>query len=351
MNSLFSYRLIVAIGLMAILLLNTQFDFWTSSTHWGWLLALVYLTWICLNRLLTEKGHEKGLPIWIDLIVWSVFFALNQGVSNPLIWCLLLPPLVAAIKQSQLFSWMTTLGANVAYLLWWYLQDQINPHGHHQMMQSHVVGMWLGFIAISLMLTWVVTTLMAQLRQKNEAILTLQQQQTEDFNMVKMATLATSLAHELGSPLHSIKLLVNELSYELKGSVHEKDCEILDNQVRRCKKVLDELTKMTSQKEASAYQEVNLKPYIDDMLTPFRTLHSQIEFHNQLSADTRLMADELLPLVFLNVINNSITAGSKNIYFTDHNNSSSINICIKDDGAGLEHSSPKGFGTGNHPCI
>ncbi len=346
MNSLFSYRLTTVFGLLAVLTLNALFDFWAGPKLWAWILAVTYLLWIGITRLLSNRAHDRGHHVFIDLLFWSLFFGISEGVSNPLIWCLLLPPLVAAIKQSTHFAWITTFSANLAYLLLWYFQDHINPHAHHHMLQSHVFGMWLGFIAVSLMLTWVITTLMSQLRTKNEAILSLQQQQAEDFNMVKMATLATSLAHELGSPLHSIKLLVQELAYELKDTHHTKECEILDEQVNRCKVVLDELTKMTSRSEASTFQEVNLKNYLEDILSSFKTTQPSIKINNLLPTHIKVLADDLLPLVFLNVINNSIAAQSQNITITAETQQTMIEILVKDDGEGSNHSSKSGMGIG-----
>lgn len=346
MNSLFSYRLIIALGLMVVLILNTLFDFWTGSKLLAWVLATTYLTWVCTIRIINIKAHDNGHQIVIDLLIWTLFFSLNEGVSNPLIWCLLLPPLVASIKQGQNFAWLTTICANFSYLLLWFLQDQIHPQGHHQLMQSHVIGMWLGFIVVSLMLTWVVTTLMSQLRVKNQAIIELQHKQTEDFNLVKMATLATSLAHELGSPLHSIKLLVNELSYELKNTNHASDCQILDEQVSRCKRALDDLTKITAASVSTASSKIALKVYITDVLTSFTTTHPKITFHNLIPEGMCIMCDDLLPLVFLNVINNSIAAESKNIFITAELKKHVIDILIKDDGAGSNHSKENGLGIG-----
>ncbi|WP_154222500.1 sensor histidine kinase [Marinicella rhabdoformis] len=343
MNSLFSYRITIALGLITVLILNAIFDFWGETSAESWWLVSLYLGMVCLTQLFSVKTHDKWYPVTIDLFVWGLFFSFNQGVSNPLIWCLFLPPLFAAIKFNKWFAWLATTTANLIYLLLWYLQA---PPAHHHMMQSHVIGMWLGFIAISLMLTWIITTLMEQLKSKNKALIDLQQKQAEDFNMVKMATLATSLAHELGSPLHSIKLLVNELSYDLKDSEHAKDCRILDEQVTRCKKALGELTKITTQSDTNTHQQVNLKNYLNDILNTFEATHPSIKIQNLLSKDMQILSDDLLPLVFLNVINNSIAAGSTNIFLTAQSKNNEINILIKDDGAGLNHSEKNGLGIG-----
>ena len=243
MNHLFKFRVSLISSQLLLLLINSQWLIWPDVSNYLMLFCFGYLLFVIAIQWHDSQHQQKSFMVVVDLMLWAVFFAFLDGVSNPLIWCLLIPTVLAALSQSTAFTWLMTFCSNMVYLWLWYMGNNSAEHQHHNtMMANHVLGMWLGFIVVSLLLTWVTTTLMNRIKVKNESLLKFEQQRQADENIIKMATLATSLAHELGTPLASITLLVNELKHAENSADTGKDLALLESQVNRCKKVLAELT-------------------------------------------------------------------------------------------------------------
>ena len=335
------------LGQLLLLASNYKWRIWPDVSMYLWMICLGYLIFIVLLNKINSAAHQHAAMLFIDLLLWAAFFAFLDGVSNPLIWCLLLPALLASLSQSPAFTWVMTILSNLLYLGLWKLgvhEQSLGVHG--AMMSNHIMGMWLGFIVISLLLTWVTTTLMVRLKNKNQALIAIEQQRQADETIIKMATLATSLAHELGTPLASIKLLTDELKHATFETDVKKDLSILDTQVTRCKQVLQELTTVTDRDRPDDYKSVAVSTFINELHSNQTDNSFQVTVENHLNREVNINVDELFRLACLNVINNSKAAGAKEMTIALFNTEESVLIKLKDEGAGKKHQNRDGLGIG-----
>ncbi len=316
MNQLFQFRLSLILGLLLLLAINNIWPIWPQVSLWLSVFCCLYLLLTVVSQWWQPQWHQNPMMIVVDLLLWSVFFACLQGVSNPLIWCLLIPTVLASLSQSTSFTWLVTLASNLVYLWLWYLGvHDVSDQHHGSMMANHITGMWLGFIFVSFLLSWATTRLMYRIKVKNLALLKFEQQRQADENLLKMATLATSLAHELGTPLASIHLLVNELKHEVVDGATDKDLNLLESQVLRCKNVLAELTTVADKSRPDQARKADVADYIEQLLTASAgelNYVIDITFQQQLA----IMVDDLFKLACLNVLNNSAKSGADQLIIT-----------------------------------
>jgi two-component system sensor histidine kinase RegB len=346
MNHLFKFRVLLIISQLLLLLINSKWSIWPDVSNDLLLICFGYLLFVIVLQWHDGQHQQQPFMVVVDLMLWAVFFAFLDGVSNPLIWCLLIPTVLAALSQSTAFTWLMTLCSNMVYLWLWYMGNNPTEHHlHNSIMANHVLGMWLGFIVVSLLLTWVTTTLMNRIKAKNQSLLKFEQQRQADENIIKMATLATSLAHELGTPLASITLLVNELRHAEQSAGTSKDFALLESQVNRCKKVLAELTAVADRNRSDEMEIVNVQTYIEQLLmSSANELTYQID--NQLTGGIQILVDDLFKLACLNIINNSKSAGAKKIVVIFLLEQDYVVILFKDEGEGIKHKNHEGLGIG-----
>jgi len=346
MNHLFQFRLSLILGQLLLLMINAKWSIWPDVSPYLVVIGVLYLLLIIVLQWVDNAQHQYAYMVLVDLLLWAAFFAFLDGVGNPLIWCLLIPTVLASLSQSPLFTWLVTLCSNLVYLWLWYIGvHQSAHHNHDTMMANHIVGMWLGFIIVSLLLTWATTTLMNRIKAKNNSLIRLEQQRQADENILKMATLATSLAHELGTPLASINLLVSELRHGIKGSDAIKDLDVLESQVKRCKNVLEELTLVADRSDPDDMRVISVTEFIDQLLLGLGdSMRSLV--NNKLTQNIKVSIDELFKLACLNVLNNSKTAGAKQIEVTLTNDQHNVSMVFRDEGMGRSHKNRDGLGIG-----
>ena len=219
------------------------------QAKWLWVVWAVYFGSLWLDA----KWNDGPPALLLDLLLWLLIFMALGGGSHPLIWTMLVPVVIAALRFTRGLAWMICALDSAIYVILW-LTSQNHNHNHGALFEQHVVGMWFGFIVVSLALTWLVTHLMRTITKNNATMRGLELKQQEDMQMVKMGALATGLSHDLGTPLNSIKLLVGELRY---GDANwQSDLHSIDAQVDRCKESLQAIAQLTQQAESEQLMRV-----------------------------------------------------------------------------------------------
>jgi len=347
-NQLLIFRTLTAIGQLSLLWLGDWLGF-SIENAWVWLVPVVYI-------LLVYSGHfwllGKRRSMWlllIDLLVWVVFFALLNGISNPLIWCLMLPIMLSGISQSIGFTWLMSLLSNLSYVLLWTItpSSQAGMHPGHETFNAHVLGMWVGFVLISNLLSYITTQLMQTIHDKNRQLLQIEQKRSEDQHIMTMATMATGLAHELGTPLSSIKLLANELSilHQDKPDL-VADLNVIDEQLMRCQATIKEMVELSNDSDYLNSREISLKTLLSDVIGRFNQNHHQAEVTIDAIVNEHVMTDSLLELALLNILNNSAAAKARKISIKAISQLNQIAITISDNGLGNQFDQASGLGIG-----
>src|SRR5690606_20612185 len=105
-------------------------------------------------------------------------------------------------------------------LLFWFVEvpalAPIQAHHHSEAgeLNMHIIGMWLNFFASTLLIIWFVTRMAEAVRVRDEALVRQQaaatEQRLQDEQLLAVATLAASAAHDLGTPLNTVKLIVDD---------------------------------------------------------------------------------------------------------------------------------------------
>jgi two-component system, sensor histidine kinase RegB len=88
--------------------------------------------------------------------------------------------------------------------------------------------------------------------------------------------LAAAAAHELGTPLSTIAVIVKELGRTLgPGSPHAEDIKLLAEQARRCRDILAKLTELST--AAGPFDRMKLSGLIEEVVAPHRNFGVAIE--------------------------------------------------------------------------
>jgi two-component system sensor histidine kinase RegB len=347
MSHLLLFRLIITTAQLLLLTVNQWFLSVYQPAPWLWLVCGGYLLVLLVLQWRTAERLRSRWLLVCDLGLWAVFLSQSGGVSSPIIWCLLLPSVLSALSQSMRFTWLLTVLANLVYGCLWRFNTEQPMAGHHgEMMAEHITGMWLGFIATSVILTWVTTALMHRIQQKNEALRALEKQQQADEALLRMATLATSLAHELGTPLASIRLLIDEVRQDTETSGIQQDLALMDTQVSRCKAVLERMTRLADTPSNDSGQWLEAGACIRQLCE--RTLNGRLPFElrQTMKQPILILVDDALELAISNVLNNSLSAGAGQLMIDLQVKGDQLKIQLSDDGAGQSYSNPQGLGMG-----
>ncbi len=158
--------------------------------------------------------------------------------------------------------------------------------------------------------------------------------------LAALGKMSAILAHEIKTPLTSIKMNVDILSQSLKLNEDDKESfEIIKKETNRLTELVKEVLQFSRTSEL-VFSKVNLRELIDEIIqiAELNCRNKQIKFFNN-SDNIEIKADaDKIKQVFLNLIQNSIEAIDNQglIEITSETKAPYIFIYIKDNGKGIE---------------
>lgn len=205
-----------------------------------------------------------------DVAELAALLYLTGGLENPFSFLLLGPVLISATalppRMTLLIGVFAVLCATVLifvhYQLPWDSEETL------ELPEKYVVGVWLsillaiGYIGVY---TWQVTE---EARQLSDALGATELALAREQHLSQLDGLAAAAAHELGTPLSTITVVVREIERALQpNSPYAEDVKLLREQAQRCREILSKITELPT---AEPFDRVPLSALIEEAVAPHR---------------------------------------------------------------------------------
>jgi two-component system sensor histidine kinase RegB len=307
------------------------------------------------NQAITQR--ELLLQLLGDIAALSVLFYFSGGYSNPFIWMYLLPITVAAVALRAAYAWLiASLSITCYTLLMFYHVPLSHLHLHARMdgqgsvqLDIHLVGMWIGFVVSSIIVAIFIARIGQNLRDYDKVIAAVREKALESERMLALGALATSAAHELGTPLATMAVVSKELSQEYTNQpALLKQLEILQKQVSRCKEILSSITRSAGQTRVDAVQGLPISEFILEAIQRWRDTRPATELVVNMPSATEapiILLDRTLTQAILNLLDNAADESPERIIFEAEWTEKILIIQIRDFGRGLSAETKRQLGT------
>lgn len=282
------------------------------------------------------------IAIDIGVLTWLLFF--SGGATNPFVSLLVMPIAIAAAALPPRYVVAVALLAAACYLLlmpWHVALPPLHPVGSGDF-NLHVVGMAANFVVTAAVLAFFIARLARALREREADVQRERERGLRDEGILAIATQAAGTAHELNTPLSTIRTLLTELRREHAGdSALASDLQLLSGQAERCRDILRELVAVGSRQLAGTAQRVALSALGGDCESQFRLLRPEIEltvYFDTDSADSTVEATPDLRHALINLLSNaadaSLAAGSAQVEFGISADARNAVFSVRDHGKG-----------------
>ncbi len=311
------------------------------------------IAWWRLSHATTISQQELFMQLLGDIAALSALFYFSGGYSNPFIWMYLLPITVAAVALRKLYAWIIASLSIACYsLLMFYHVPlshlHLNTHGDVTL-DIHLVGMWLGFVVSATIVAVFIARIGQNLRDYDKTIAEVREKALESERMLALGTLATSAAHELGTPLATMAVVCKELSQDYADKPELlQQLAILRTQVSRCKEILSSITHNAGQSRAEAGKGMPLNEFLQDAIQRWRDTRPATELVveiTKISPTPIIFMDRTLTQAILNLLDNAADESPELVLFSATWDDKMLKIHIRDFGHGLSAETKNQLGT------
>lgn len=331
-----------------------------ESSLWGILCLMTafnWWTWLRLDSSEPIAENELFIQLSFDVLAITAILYFTGGATNPIAWFFLLPLIIAATVLPQEFTWYMVIFTSGCYtLLMSYYQPlpDIQPvvfreeraQAMHAMLPKHdldlhVFGMWFGFVFSAVLVAYFVVEMAKTLRARERSLAEAREQSLRSERVVALGTLAAGAAHEMGTPLGTMAILIREI---------EDDCEdygdpelaekmkILREQVARCKQALSVMSASAGEIRAESGRLMDLATYLDGVVDSWRQQRPGAKLKYRKAGTLPppgVLAELTLTHALINILNNATDVSPKGVEMYARWDRNSMTLRILDRGPGI----------------
>ncbi|WP_424813376.1 ATP-binding protein [Roseococcus sp. YIM B11640] len=315
------------------------------------LVAVNLVSLAMVRRRSGVSNTELTAALLLDVAALAWQLHQTGGLANPFASLFLLQVVLGAMLLKQPSGWIMVGAAGLA--LAWLAVDYVplDLHERHRAdpLALYIQGGLVCFALIAVLLVAFVTRISANLRESDAALARARQQAAEENHIIRMGLLASGAAHELGTPLSSLSVILGDWQ-RMPRVVEDQDLaqDVTDMQaeVARCKAIVGGILMSAGEARGEGPRVTTLRRFLDDIVSDWRSMRlpGSLQYSDQLGEDLPIVSDAALKQVIGNVIDNAAEVSPRWIGVTASREEDSLVLEIADQGPGFTPEMLASFG-------
>jgi len=291
------------------------------------------------NKRLSER--ENLSMVMFDLLQLGFLLFLSGGMHNPFALLLLGPVTVSAAvltTRSTLLAGGTAI-AMVTLLSKFHLSLRTDQGFILRVPDVFLFGNWIALVIAIVFIGAYSRRIMSEMHSMSDALTATQMALSREQKLTDLGGVIAAAAHELGTPLATIKLASSELMDELEDREDlREDAALIREQADRCRDILRDMGQ--AGKDDLHLRQAPLMTVIAEAAEPHSHRGKAMHFSHDPLAGVEMSQPAILrkPEIIhglRNLVQNAVDFASKNVWVEGHWTADTISIRIVDDGTGF----------------
>jgi len=315
-------------------------------------LVLVNLVSIpVLRRRATVSNAELTAALLLDVAALAWQLHQSGGGSNPFASLFLLQVVTGALLLEPRAAWVVLGACGTAMLaLLLHSRPLMLPEPFsNDPFGLYLLGNLFNLVLIAGLLFLLVTRISANLRARDAALADRRQQEAEETHIVRMGLLASGAAHELGTPLSSLSVILGDWQRIPRLAADEElSADIADMQaaVGRCKSIVSDILVSAGEARGIDPKVTTMRAFLDGMVAEWQEAWSPaaIHYRDGFGEDLAIVSDTALRQVMGNLVDNALDASPDWVRITATRESDALVLEVEDRGPGFTVEALAAFG-------
>lgn len=295
---------------------------------------------------LTHRLNDRAATALLgyDLLQLSALLFLTGGLENPFSMLFLAPVMISAASlppgRTVVLGTLAVLAATL--LVVWHRPLPWHPGEEMHLPFLFSAGIWcavvlgVGFIGIY------ASRVAEEARQLSEALAATELVLAREQHLTQLDGLAAAAAHELGTPLATITLVVREMlglvgraGATIDVAQIADDIRLLDQETQRCRTILSKLTSLGTE-AAGPLGEMTLSHLVEEVVGPQRHFDVTVTVTPIGFGEEPVCARNPAVLYGLgNLVENAVDFARQDVTIDAHWTPESVGVTVRDDGPGF----------------
>ena len=286
----------------------------------------------------TISNIKAFLFLLFDTLQLGILLFLTGGIINPFSILILAPVITSASYLPALLTVVLSLISIITIIVLNFFFIPLDLGNQFIIPQIYNFG-----VVISLIITVIFIAIYAYLfasssRKISNALSVSKLQILNQKKITEVGSLSAAAAHELGTPLNTIFLILSDLLKNEKLNEDQniyKDIKLLKSQAERCKEILKKLSKNPLKLKDNFFEKVKISDLIKINFDKFNKNKELRICDIILKPEPEIIFRDEMMYALGNIIQNAIFHSKKFVTVELNYHKKNVEILIKDDGIGF----------------
>lgn len=317
--------------------------------RWGWMVLILALLGLigAAGWLRAEQGTGVGEryffgQLLVDVCALSGLLYLSGGSTNPFVSLYLLPLVIAATTLPGRYAWAMAGVTAACYTLLFFFHLPL-PMGHtghpDQGFELHLTGMWVTFLLSAAIIAYFIGRMAEAIRTRDAQLARSKEEALRSERIVALGTLAAGAAHELGTPLSTMAVVLGEMAKDHSTDpAIAADISTLRQQVDVCKQTITRMVSAAGQARAEGGSAEPLDQFLRETLERWRLVRPAVACSEQLTGPApapQILSEQTLRQAIINLLDNAADASPDQVELDCDWDQQRLRLEIRDRGPGL----------------
>jgi two-component system sensor histidine kinase RegB len=223
---------------------------------------------------------ELFLALLLDMAALTAQLYLSGGVNNPFVSLYLLQIVLGAILLPASRAWLL-VGVSIAAFA--VLAIHHLPLNYPPIVAAGfdlgLFGEEVAFVMVAVLLVLFMTRISRNLRARDDYVAELRQKAAEEDSIVRMGLFASGAAHELGTPLSSLSVLIGDWQRspdQAQGPHFREELADARRAVERCREIVSDILDTSGLPRGEAMASLAAGQVLDGLVADWSALHDQV---------------------------------------------------------------------------
>ncbi len=305
------------------------------------LLAVANILFLATLRRGWVVQSEILLALLLDVAALAVQFYLSGGARNPFVSLFLLQVVLGAILLPSGRVWLLVAATSLCFAFLGFAHLPLALPATLGFVDLRLLAEWTSFVLVAGLLVLFIGRISRNLRARDAYVAELGQRAAEEDSIVRMGLFASGAAHELGTPLSSLSVLIADWQRH-PAMAHDPALreELADaaSELERCKEIVSNILHSAGMSRGEAMTAVAVDQMLAKVASDWEAAHNGIPvLQCRLTGvgDAKVTAEPALPQAIWSLLENAAEAGASTITVSADIHQDQVAISIADDGPGF----------------
>lgn len=289
------------------------------------------------------SNRELFLALLVDIASLTAQLYFTGGITNPFVFLFLLQIILSAVLLRAESAWVVVCITSICIVfLAAFNKPLVWPaDGNYKLADLYATGLVICFVLNASLIVFFITRIGSNLRAGDALLAAMRQRAVEEEHIVRMGLLASGAAHELGTPLATMSVVLNDWK-RMPQFANDEDLldeiEEIQAQLLRCKSIVSGILLSAGETRGESSSRTSLNEFFENLVEEWQETRSvrQFEYINLVGQEYTVAFDSTVKQMMFNVLDNGMEVSPNWLQFEVAVDGDSLQLKVTDHGPGFQ---------------